>query len=530
MNRDRGFTLIETLVVVVTISVIAVAIATVFTVVARSSPSTEARADDARSLLGVTTWLPNDVSATPMVPLAAADPYWDKEPATPSGCAGTDPSGINLVRLIWSENFGGNTTYRSSFRLVDDGDSSYISRVYCANGGTPTISKLTSDLPPIGDVAWTLEWKTQLRGGVDYLVGLVFELEGLGSDANGATLRVDATSQNLNETLPAPTPPPDYVPLPQPPTPPTPNTAPTAIDVSGLFQIGTPIVVLLNVDDDHDDPDALQPTLTMPDATWSYTVDPVDSRSVTIVPPATVVPGPYPIPYTATDSGYPDTGPLTSASAVINLTLQADPVPVPQPPAITPISPDPTFQRNASVSFTVDATDPDGDDAALAVTLSLTDPMFTGWSYHIDPTDNLNVIIDGGPFNAGTFPITYRVTDETGLWAESTVTITLTPIPCAASFDATNPTTAARKNNGNGGEPLKDPVPIKITRSGDCVLGLQYTPMTTQFTGSYGSTATSFSLPATNLELWQKNKSTVLNLVRLDPGPFTTSTWSITTP
>ena len=161
-RRDSGFTLTEVVVVVATVGIIAIALAALFGIVVRTAPATTARADDARSLLGVTTWLPNDVSATPMVPAASSGPYWDDDPGTASECAGADPDGTN-----WCDSGGTRIsaarTHTVSYRLVDAVDHSYVARIYCIDGLAPTVSKLTADLPPVGDVEYELDWKDQRR-------------------------------------------------------------------------------------------------------------------------------------------------------------------------------------------------------------------------------------------------------------------------------------------------------------------------------------------------------------------------------
>ena len=64
-DADRGFTLIEILIVVTSIAIIAAAAAATISVVLRTAPPTEERANDARSLQGLVTWIPQDVDAAP---------------------------------------------------------------------------------------------------------------------------------------------------------------------------------------------------------------------------------------------------------------------------------------------------------------------------------------------------------------------------------------------------------------------------------------------------------------------------------
>ena len=63
-SRDAGFTLLETVIVVIMIGIIVPVLAFAFSVVVRTTPSAEDRADDARSLLNQPTHRSQDVSST----------------------------------------------------------------------------------------------------------------------------------------------------------------------------------------------------------------------------------------------------------------------------------------------------------------------------------------------------------------------------------------------------------------------------------------------------------------------------------
>jgi prepilin-type N-terminal cleavage/methylation domain-containing protein len=63
--HDRGFTLVETVIVVALMGIVMSVLAATFVVVVRTNPANEARDDGARGLLGLSTWLPEDVSSTP---------------------------------------------------------------------------------------------------------------------------------------------------------------------------------------------------------------------------------------------------------------------------------------------------------------------------------------------------------------------------------------------------------------------------------------------------------------------------------
>ncbi len=64
-NRDSGFTLVEVLIVTLIMGVVMTTLAAVTSVILRTASPTEARTDNARSVQGLVTWLPQDVDATP---------------------------------------------------------------------------------------------------------------------------------------------------------------------------------------------------------------------------------------------------------------------------------------------------------------------------------------------------------------------------------------------------------------------------------------------------------------------------------
>ena len=62
---DRGFTLIETIVVVLMVAVLSSVIVAVIAVILRNVPTTEARADDSRSYQRLIQWLPRPTRRRP---------------------------------------------------------------------------------------------------------------------------------------------------------------------------------------------------------------------------------------------------------------------------------------------------------------------------------------------------------------------------------------------------------------------------------------------------------------------------------
>src|SRR5688500_400991 len=95
-KRSDGFTLVELLIVIGVMGVVALAIAFAFVAIVRTSPAAEARADDSRTVLGLNTYLPEDVNSTP-----AAGFDFTKNAAT--GCSSGGSPGVSLVRMTWTE-------------------------------------------------------------------------------------------------------------------------------------------------------------------------------------------------------------------------------------------------------------------------------------------------------------------------------------------------------------------------------------------------------------------------------------------
>lgn len=203
-SRDCGFTLTETLIVVAIIGLVGAVIAATFSVIVRTTPVTEDRTDDARSLLGLTTWLPQDVMSTRVFRYTSD---------TPLGCGSTP--GDHLLELEWSQS---SATYRVNYRYVQDGQKHYVKRFSCVVGGSVQELKLTSNLPRIGG-AVPID-VTPKPGGLEFEVTIVDD-----SGVQREILSIDAFTENVPGTLP---------PLPPDPTapPPTtsPNQAPIALD------------------------------------------------------------------------------------------------------------------------------------------------------------------------------------------------------------------------------------------------------------------------------------------------------------
>lgn len=189
--RDGGFTLPEVLVTIAVVALLAGSIAASFGVIARSMPPAEARADDARTLSGLTIFLPEDVGSTP------PDNFLLDDANHPTGCAGGSP-GLGLLRLTWSS---GTRTWNVDYRLETDGSHSRIRRYECAPGGTPTIGTLTSQLPPVDVTTWEPGQQpagfVAIRDDLGRIVGVTVTV----TTGAGNTATMVARSNNPDERL-----------------------------------------------------------------------------------------------------------------------------------------------------------------------------------------------------------------------------------------------------------------------------------------------------------------------------------------
>ena len=197
--RDSGFTLLETIVVVLMIAVLASVMAAVIAVIYRNAPTTEARTDDSRSYQGLITGLPRHAASTPAgsfegVGFLPSGPTWSCSEFT----------GPALVQMSWNQQ---GIAYVAGYRLEPDGDGQRVVRYGCSGSdATSTLSGMTTrnvtgrlhdaDAIPItdgsSDIGVRIELATcgETGGAPDCTV------------AGPLVIAVEALSHNPAETLP----------------------------------------------------------------------------------------------------------------------------------------------------------------------------------------------------------------------------------------------------------------------------------------------------------------------------------------
>jgi prepilin-type N-terminal cleavage/methylation domain-containing protein len=263
-GKDRGFTLPELLICVVVIGTIATVLVGVTAVVLRSTPSAEARAQDARSMMGLVTWLPQDVDSTPPT-------GFDTAPGTSSGC--NISPGANLLRMQWTEKTSATTnTFVANYRHVPTAVGlSRIQRVTCSGTGSGPYANgvalnVTSDLPALPS-GWTQGSPpvAVTMSALDGTVRLVkFEITTL----DGELVKIDSAPKNPALTLPSTTAP-SWRPATPAPSEEV-NTLPTTVDQAFTIHAGVMTSASLIVNDVDGDPLAVE-LASYPDG-WTVTL------------------------------------------------------------------------------------------------------------------------------------------------------------------------------------------------------------------------------------------------------------------
>lgn len=214
-QRSHGFTLVEVIVVVSILGLVAAAIAATFTVIVRTNPSSQERADDARALLNLTRWLPDDVASTYTYPYFVT-------PDRPNGfvpngsqprCETDAAERASLLNLSWTESA---TTYFVDYFWVRNGaqvaglDQGRIVRFSCfgtlaagatsateAQNMTDVLTELPGDVVPIVvtpiEPPFLNDSTSSIVGGVSFAVSVWDDQEGRVRDI----LELVAVSKNV---------------------------------------------------------------------------------------------------------------------------------------------------------------------------------------------------------------------------------------------------------------------------------------------------------------------------------------------
>ena len=191
--------MLETIVVVLLVSVLASVMVAVVAVILRNAPTTEARVDDSNSYQRLIIRLQRDAASTPpnrFVPhtTPALLPAWS--------CVGISPT---LVQMSWS--FEG-TAYVAGYRLEADGNGQRISRYTCSGPDSgsvfpsPKSESVTARLHNATAVPISGGGKVV---GIRILLTLCLRTDN-GPDctqpAPGPPIAVEASSRNPAKTLP----------------------------------------------------------------------------------------------------------------------------------------------------------------------------------------------------------------------------------------------------------------------------------------------------------------------------------------
>jgi prepilin-type N-terminal cleavage/methylation domain-containing protein len=212
-HRQDGFTLIEVLIVVSMIAIVTTALAAVVTVVLRTAPPAEARAEDARSVQGLVTWLPQDIDAAPPGGFNRDPAFWP--------CGGTAPADShNIISAAWTESTGIVQRFAATYRYEQAGDEWRIVRYECEDGGTGTMgsavrNNLTSQLPEWSTTsppAWVTMCKSPVTAGAtcpaadvipdtDLAPAEVHSLKLFVTRIDGVVATIDAAPKNPDQDL-----------------------------------------------------------------------------------------------------------------------------------------------------------------------------------------------------------------------------------------------------------------------------------------------------------------------------------------
>ena len=457
-----------------------------FSVVVRSLPQADARTDDSRSLLNLTTWLARDVSST------REDGFFVGASGPLGGCLATSlPSAsINLAELHWRETLGTTRNFVVNYRFVSTAPGKgVIYRYSCLLGQAASSLKMTPEMNTVSSagplspapVQITLAPTTMDNGspgnkGLQFVV-LIYDDNGVQREL----LSLDATTTNVVTALPL---------APGAPNPDL-NVPPVANDLSMTVVAGT----------SHTEPalpasDANGDVLftTFPSGVplgWNVYVTGI---SVEVTPDPLALPGVYAIDYTVTD-------PFGEvANARIFVTISA--VALNLPPTATAANIN--GSKGQPVVANLVFSDPEGE-----ILTPVLGPLPAGWTATVSGNQ---VTITPSATATGTSTIPYTVTDSAGGSATSQITVSV----CTVSLVSITPASASVVVRSNGN--LTSDIIVQIATNGACsalVLGFLPNASLVESTESFNA-SDSVMIRRNSPYAWTRPAAGVPRLVRLN--------------
>ena len=441
---DAGFTLPELLIVIVLMGVLMPVLAVAFSVVIRSSPTSEARADDSRSLTNLTNWVSQDVAST------SENGFFVGTSA--GGCVlpSSAASSKNLLELNWTE---GAKSFVANYRFVSTGASKgQIFRYACLKGQAASELRMTADLNTIVDstnplspapvrIAPVPTVRADNSPGVKGVQLVVVIRDDYGVQRE--LLNLDATTTNIVTFLPGVTGAPGGT-----------NTAPTASPLSITIAQGATRLENLPAIDTNGDllfttfpgPDLLPPA-------WNVLAT---GTTIELTPDPLAAPGTYPITYRVTD---PSGETASSTLSVQIVDPSGNSPPTAESLSLSAIR---GKQSVAALKYS------DVEDAAAVKPLQtalVAADIPAGWTATL-VGDQFKVTPSATA--TGSRVIRYTVTDSGGQTATSQITVDL----CTVTSMSVTPSTVVVRPNGR----LEAPVTVAISTNGACsplVLGFK---------------------------------------------------------
>lgn len=201
-RRDRGFSLIELVIMIALTGFITTSLVGGIIVLLRNNVAVSTRNADNADLLALATWLPQDVNSTPTGIVAGTGVELGN---LASGCATADV-GTGLLRLTWTEQqtTGSADVYRVSYRAVTSNGTASVSRVSCKNYGTAVSNIASEKLALNTDGSFPFAVTSTVNSNGQKVVMAVTQHPGTSTQK---VVQIEATSKNPGvATLPAPPP------------------------------------------------------------------------------------------------------------------------------------------------------------------------------------------------------------------------------------------------------------------------------------------------------------------------------------